>query len=39
MAKKNEQPDALQSLKLDIRGKNPGRLYFFYGEETFLLHH
>ena len=39
MAKKNEQPDALQSLKLDIRSKNPGRLYFFYGEETFLLHH
>ena len=39
MAKKNEQPDELQSLKLDIRSKNPGRLYFFYGEETFLLHH
>ena len=39
MAKKNEQPDALQSLKLDIRSKKPGRLYFFYGEETFLLHH
>ena len=39
MAKRNEQPDALQTLKQDIRSKNPGRLYFFYGEETFLLHH
>ena len=29
MAKKNEQPDALQSLKQAIRSKNPGRLYFF----------
>ena len=39
MARKTEQPDALQSLKQAIRSKNPGRLYFFYGEETFLLHH
>ena len=39
MAKKSEQPDALQSLKQAIRSKNPGRLYFFYGEETFLLHY
>ena len=39
MAKKQEQPDALQSLKQAIRAKNPGRLYFFYGEEVFLLHH
>ena len=39
MAKKQEQPDALQSLKQAIRAKDPGRLYFFYGEELFLLHH
>ena len=39
MAKKQEQPDALQMLKQAIRGKDPGRLYFFYGEEVFLLHH
>lgn len=39
MAKKQEQPDMLQSLKQAIRGKEPGRLYFFYGEEVFLLHH
>lgn len=39
MAKKQEQPDNLQSLKQAIRAKDPGRLYFFYGEEVFLLHH
>ena len=39
MAKKQEQPDNLQILKQAIRGKDPGRLYFFYGEEVFLLHH
>ena len=39
MAKKQEQPDGLQPLKQAIRSKEPGRLYFFYGEETFLLHH
>ena len=39
MAKKQEQPDALQMLKQAIRTKDPGRLYFFYGEEVFLLHH
>lgn len=39
MAKKQEQPDRLQSLKQAIRGKDPGRLYFFYGEEIFLLQH
>ena len=39
MAKKQEQPDNLQMLKQAIRGKDPGRLYFFYGEEIFLLHH
>lgn len=39
MAKKQEQPDGLQTLKQAIRIKEPGRLYFFYGEEVFLLHH
>ena len=39
MAKKQEQPDGLQTLKQAIRAKEPGRLYFFYGEEVFLLHH
>lgn len=39
MAKKQEQPDGVQLLKQAIRAKDPGRLYFFYGEEVFLLHH
>ena len=40
MAKKQEQqPDILQNVKQAIRNKNPGRLYFFYGEEVFLLNH
>ena len=39
MAKKQEQPDGLQNLKQAIRAKDPGRLYFFSGEEVFLLHH
>jgi len=37
MAKKTEQPNTLQVLKAAIRDKNPDRLYFFHGEETFLL--
>ena len=39
MAKKQEQPDSLQMLKQAIRAGEPGRLYFFYGEEVFLLQH
>ncbi|MBQ8880706.1 MAG: DNA polymerase III subunit delta [Oscillospiraceae bacterium] len=39
MAKKPEEPNLLQQLKEEIRQGEPGRLYFFYGEETFLLHH
>ena len=39
MAKKNEEPNSLQELKNAIRAKEPARLYFFHGEETFLLHH
>ena len=39
MGKRTEQPNMLQQLKSDIRNKCVGRLYFFHGEETFLLHH
>lgn len=39
MAKKTEQPNNVQLLKAAIREKTPDRLYFFCGEETFLLHH
>ena len=39
MAKKTEQQDQLQLLKAAIRAKDPARLYFFHGEETFLMHH
>lgn len=39
MAKQTEKPNNLQQLKLDIRSKQCQRLYFFHGEETFLLHH
>lgn len=39
MAKKTEEPNLLQQLKEDIKQGEPSRLYFFYGEETFLLHH
>ena len=37
MAKKTLPNGGLQELKASIRNKNVGRLYFFYGEETFLL--
>ena len=39
MANNKEQPNALQELKLSLRQKTPARLYFFHGEETFLLHY
>lgn len=39
MAKKIAKPSALPALKAAIRDKNPDRLYFFHGEETFLLHY
>lgn len=39
MAKPLEKSNALQELKTDIRNKETKRLYFFHGEETFLLHH
>ena len=39
MAKTQTDTGALQALKNEIREKKIGRLYFFHGEEVFLLHH
>ena len=39
VAYKQTQDNGLQELKMVLRDRNPGRLYFFYGEEVFLLHH
>ena len=39
MAKKPEQADEFGRLKQSIRAKQLDRLYFFHGEETFLLDH
>ena len=39
MAKKEQDTNALQELKASIRAKSVENLYFFHGEETFLLHH
>ncbi len=39
MAKKPTQGNALQELKTSLKSKSLGRLYFFHGEETFLLNH
>ncbi len=39
MAKKQAQGGALQELKTQLKTKDLGRLYFFHGEETFLMHH
>lgn len=39
VAKKEDAGNSLHELKMDIRQKSPGRLYFFHGEEVFLLHH
>lgn len=39
MAKKQQAGNALQDLKNELKTKCLGRLYFFHGEETFLLHH
>lgn len=38
MAKKADN-NAFQELKAAIKAKDPARLYFFHGEETFLLRH
>jgi DNA polymerase-3 subunit delta len=37
--KKPVQTNSIQELKAAIKAKSPDRLYFFHGEETFLLHH
>ena len=39
MAKKQAAPNGLQELKASIKNKSLDRLYFFHGEETFLLNH
>ena len=39
MAKKDDKPNMLQLLKENIRQNDPQRLYFFFGEEVFLLNH
>ena len=39
MAKKPTPAGGLQELKTNLKNKDLGRLYFFHGEETFLLHH
>lgn len=39
MAKQTEKNSTFQDLKAAIRNKQVDRLYFFHGEETFLLHY
>ena len=39
MAKRTEESSGFQELKAAIRAKQVERLYFFHGEETFLLHY
>ena len=39
MAKNSLADGAFQNLKAAVRNKNIDRLYFFYGEETFLMSH
>jgi len=39
MAKRGEKNTALQELKVSLKNKDFQRLYFFHGEETFLLNH
>ena len=39
MALKPTQSGSLQALKAQLKTKEFARLYFFYGEETFLLHY
>ncbi len=41
MAKRYDEPrtNPVQELKNQIKQRQTGRLYFFHGEETFLLHH
>ena len=37
MAKKQPAGNSLQLLKQALKNKDLGRLYFFHGEETFLM--
>lgn len=39
MAQKQQQTGALQALKAELKENRLGRLYFFHGEESFLLHY
>lgn len=39
MAKQQTESGAIQALRNEIKEKKIGRLYFFHGEETFLLHY
>ena len=39
MAKKQEKNTSLQELKASLKNREIRRLYFFHGEETFLLNH
>ena len=39
MAKAQPSDSGLQELKTELKQKKLGRLYFFHGEETFLLNH
>lgn len=39
MARKQPTGNGITELKMALKQKSLGRLYFFYGEETFLLHH
>ncbi len=39
MARKQPTGNGITELKMALKQKSLGRLYFFHGEETFLLHH
>lgn len=39
MARKQPTGSGINELKMALKQKSLGRLYFFHGEETFLLHH
>ena len=39
MAKKQEKDTSLQELKAHLKNKDIQSLYFFHGEESFLLNH
>ena len=39
MAKKQQEEMGLPQLKQALKNKDLERLYWFFGEETFLMHH